>query len=97
MLLRTLGLGRKSSSATLETVSSHNLFDHPSPQTLLEATELTSVPPSLVHGTVLVRQTNILGVLLDSPLEESLAAFTGPHSTMLTSSMIPAYGTHEPR
>ena len=97
MLLRTLGLGGKSSSATLETVGPYNLFDHSSSQTLLEATELTSVPPSLVHRTVLVSQANILGVLLDSSLEESLATFTGPHSIMLTGCMISTYGAHKPR
>ena len=93
MLLRTLWLGRQSSSPSLQTIGPHHLFDHASGQTLLEATELTSVPPSLVHRTVLVSQTNILGVLLDSPLEETLAAFTGSHSIMLTSSIVSTHGT----
>lgn len=43
-------------------------FDHPHCQTLLEATELASVSPLLVHRTVFVGEADILGIFLDSAL-----------------------------
>ena len=82
------GFGGKTTSPALETVRSHHLLHHPHHQTLLEPTELTSVPPSFVHRTALVCQTDIFSVLLDSPLEESLAALTGSHSVVLTGGII---------
>lgn len=43
-------------------------LDHSYSQTLLESAELAAIPPPLVHGTVLVGQANILGILLYRPL-----------------------------
>ena len=86
------GLCRKTTPPALERVGADNLLDHPDGETLLEPTELAPVPPPLVHGAVLVRQTDVLGVLLDSSLEEALAALTGPHAVVLARGVIPAHG-----
>ena len=91
-VLGALGLGGKTTSPALETVGPHHLLDHPGPQTLLEPAELTPVPPSLVHRTALVRQTDVLGVLLDGPLEEALAALAGADPVVLTGGVVTADG-----
>ena len=91
------GFGGKTTSPALETVSPHHLLDHPGCQTLLEPTELTSVPPSFVHRAALVCQTDIFSVLLDSPLEESLAALAGSHPVVLAGGVISTDGTEERR
>jgi len=59
----------------------------------LESTELTAIATSLVHRAILVRQADVLGALLDGPLEESLAALTGSNSIVLTGSGVAANGT----
>ena len=82
-VLGALGLGGKTTSPSLETVRPDHLLDHAGGQALLEPAELAAVPPPLVHGAVLVRQTHILGVLLHRPLEEPLAALAGPHTVVL--------------
>ena len=84
--------GRKTTSPPLQPVSPHHLLHHPHRQTLLEPAELTPVPPSLVHRTALVRQTDVLGVLLDGPLEEALAALAGADPVVLTGGVVTADG-----
>ena len=91
------GLCGKTTSPALERVRADNLLDHPDSETFLEPAELAPVPPPLVHGAVLVRQTDVLGVLLDSSLEEALAALTGPHAVVLARGVIPAHGAQQPR
>ena len=86
------GFGWKTTSPALETVRPHHLLHHPHHQALLEPTELTSVPPSFVHRAALVCQTDIFSVLLDSSLEESLAALAGPHSVVLTGGVVATDG-----
>ena len=68
---------------------------HADVETLLEPAELTPVPPSLVHRTALVRQTDVLGVLLDGPLEEALAALAGPDPVVLTGGIVATDGTEQ--
>ena len=94
-LLTSAGLRWKTTSPPLEAVGSDNLLYHPHGQALLEPAELAAVPPPLVHGAVLVRQTDVLGVLLDSSLEEALAALTGPHAVVLARGVIPAHGAQQ--
>ena len=86
----------KTTSPPLEAVGSDHLLHHPHGQALLEPAELAAVPPPLVHGAVLVRQTHVLGVLLHRPLEEPLAALAGPHPIVLARGVIPAHGAHQP-
>lgn len=43
---------------------------HADGQALLEAAELAAVAPPLVHGTVLVGEANVLGILLDCSLKD---------------------------
>ena len=89
------GLCWKTTSPTLERVCPNNLLDHPDGETLLEPAELAPVPPPLVHGAVLVRQTDVLGVLLNSSLEEALAALAGPHAVMLARGVVSAHGAKQ--
>ena len=91
--MRTLGLRRKSTTATFQVVRSDYFLDHPDRKALLEPAKLTPVSPSFIHGTVFVRQAHVLCVLLHRPLEEALAALTGPHPVVLTRSCVPAHGT----
>ena len=91
-LLVTPGLCGQATPPTLEAVRPHHLLHHPHHKALLEAAELATVPPALVHFTVLVHQTNILGGLLDRPLEESLAALTGAHPVVLTTGNVATHG-----
>ena len=84
----TPGFGGKTTSPALETVRPYHLLHHPHHQAFLEPTELTSVPPSFVHRAALVSQTDIFSVLLDSSLEESLAALAGPHSVVLAGGVV---------
>ena len=91
-VLRALWLRGKTTSPTLERVRPDDLLDHPDGETLLEPAELAPVPPPLVHGAVLVRQTDVLGVLLNSSLEEALAALAGPHAVMLARGVVSAHG-----
>ena len=91
------GFGGKTTSPALETVRPHHLLHHPDHQTFLEPTELTSVPPSFVHRAALVGQTDIFSVLLDSSLEESLAALAGSHSVVLTGGIVSTHGTEQRR
>ena len=94
-VLGTLGLRGKTTSPTLECVGADNLLDHADGETLLEPAELAPVPPPLVHGAVLVRQTDVLGVLLNSSLEEALAALAGPHAVMLARGVVSAHGAKQ--
>ena len=64
-LLVTPGLCGQATPPALEAVRPHHLLHHPHHQALLEAAELAPVPPALVHFTILVHQTNILGRPLD--------------------------------
>ena len=95
-VLRALGLGGKTTSPPLEAVRPDHLLDHAGGQALLEPAELAAVPPPLVHGAALVRQTHVLGVLLHRPLEEPLAALAGPHPVVLARGVVPAHGAHQP-
>ena len=90
-LLVTPGLCGQATPPTLEAVRPHHLLHHPHHQALLEAAELATVPSTLVHGAIFVRQTNILGILLNCPLEESLAALTSSHPIVLAGSIVPAH------
>ena len=94
-LLVTPGLCGQATPPTLEAVRPHHLLHHPHHQALLEATELATVPPSLVHLTVLVHQTNILGSLLDRPLEKTLAALTGAHPVVLAAGNVATHGAEK--
>ena len=87
--------GRKPPPPPLQTVRPHHLLHHPHSQALLEAAELATVSSSLVHRAVLVRQADILGVLLHRPLEESLAALAGADAIVLAGSIVPTDGTRE--
>ena len=91
------GLRGKTTSPSLECVSADNLLDHADSETLLEPAELAVVSPPLVHGTVLVPYTDVLGigVLLNSSLEEALAALAGSHAVVLARGVVPAYGTQQ--
>ena len=89
-LLGTPGLRRQSAPAALQAVRPHHLLDHAHGQALLEPAELAPVPSPLVHRAVLVGQANVLGVLLDRPLEEALAALTGPDPVVLTRRVVSA-------
>lgn len=66
-----LGLGGEPPSAALERVRAHDFLDHAHLETLLEAAELTPVPPPFVHRAALLRQTHVLRALLYSSLEET--------------------------
>ena len=94
-LLVTPGLCGQATPPALEAVRPHHLLHHPHHQALLEAAELATVPSSLVHRAVLVRETNILGVLLDRPLEESLAALTGADAVVLAGCVVTAHGAQQ--
>ena len=91
------GLRWKTTSPALETVRPHHLLHHPHHQTLLEPTELATVSSPLVHRAVLVRQADVLGVLLHCPLEEALAALTGADAVVLARSIVPTHGTQQGR
>ena len=88
---------RKPTPSPLQTVRPHHLFHHPHGQALLEAAELATVSSSLVHWAVLVRQADVLGVLLHRPLEESLAALAGADAIMLAGSIVATHGTEQRR
>ena len=96
-LLRALRLGGQAAPPTLEAVRPHHLLHHPHHQALLEAAELATVPSALVHGAVLVRKTDILGVLLDRPLEEALAALAGADAVVLAGGVVTAHGAEQGR
>ena len=85
----------KSSSPSFQAVRPHHLLHHPASQALLEPTELATVSPPLVHRAVLVRQADVLGVLLHGPLEEPLAALTGAHPIVLARRIVPTHGTQQ--
>lgn len=87
----------KATSPSLECVSADNLLDHADSETLLEPAELAVVPPPLVHGTVLVSYTDVLGIgiILNSSFEEALAALAGSHAVVLAGGVVPAYGTKQ--
>lgn len=46
----------------------HTFSDHSHCQTLLEATELASISPPLVHRAVFVGKADILGIFLNCAL-----------------------------
>ena len=91
------GLRGEATSPSLECVSADNLLDHADSETLLVPAELAVVSRPLVHGTVLVPYTDVLGigVLLNSSLEEALAALAGSHAVVLARGVVPAYGTQQ--
>ena len=89
------GFGGKTTSPALETVRPHHLLHHPARQALLEPTELATVSSPLVHRAVLVRQADVLGVLLHGPLEEPLAALAGAHPIVLARRIVPTHGTQQ--
>ena len=93
--LGTPGLGGQSAPPSLQSVSPHNLFDHSHGQALLEPTELAPVPTPLVHGAVLVRQTNVFGILLDGSFEETFAAFTSADAVVLAGGVVSADGAQK--
>ena len=53
------------------------------------------VSSTLVDRAVPVSQTDVFGVFLDGPLEESLAALAGPHPIVLTGGVVSADGAQE--
>ena len=85
----------KPPSPSLQAVRPHHLFHHPHGQALLEAAELAAISSSFVHRAVLVRQADVLGVLLHRPLEESLAALAGADAIVLAGSIVPTHSTRE--
>lgn len=87
-----LGLGGEPPSAALERVRAHDFFDHAHLETLLEAAELTPVPPPFIHRTALLRQTHVLRALLYSSLEETFTSFTGADSVVLAGGGVAAHG-----
>lgn len=90
--LRAFGLGRQSTPPPLKIVRSHDLLHHAHREALLETAELAPIPPSFVHWTVLVCETNIFGILLNRPLEEPFTALARANSVVLTGGRIPADG-----
>ena len=93
--LRALWLGWQTAPSALQPISSHHLFDHAHSETLLKPTKLAPVTTTLVDRTVFVGQANILGVLLNCPLEEALAAFTGSNPVVLTRGIVTAHRAEE--
>ena len=91
-LVEAARLGGQTAAATLQAVRTHNLLHHANAQALLKTAELTSVSSAFVHRAVLVRQADILGVLLDGSLEEALAALAGADTVVLAGRVIPADG-----
>lgn len=61
----TLGLGLP---ALIRVCARPTFLHHADSETLLEAAELASIPPSFVHRAVLVCQANVLGIFLDCAL-----------------------------
>ena len=57
--------------------------------------ELATIPSPLVHRARLVRQADVLGILLHRPLEEPLAALAGADAVVLASRVVPADGTQQ--
>ena len=57
--------------------------------------ELAAIPSPLVHRARLVRQADVLGVLLHRPLEEPLAALAGADAVVLASRVVSADGTQQ--
>ena len=95
--LRTLRLRRQPASPALQPVRPDHLLDHSDGQTLLKPTELTPVTTSLVDRTVLVCQADVLCILLDRPLEESLAALAGSNPVVLAGRVVAADRAEERR
>jgi len=93
--LGTFWFRREPSPPPLEIVCSDYLLHHARGQTLLEPAKLAPVPPSFVDGAVFIRQTNVLGVLLNCSLEKSLAPFAGSHSVMLARCVVPTNGAEQ--
>ena len=85
----------KTTSPTLQTISSHHLFDHSHCQTLLEATKLTSISPPFVHRAIFIRQADVFCILLDGSLEETLATLASSDPIVLTRCMVSANCTQE--
>ena len=56
---------------------------------------MTSVSLSLVNFTVAICHTCVDPLVLNSSLEESLAALAGPHSVVLTGGVISTDGTEQ--
>ena len=54
---------------------------------------MATISSPFVHWAVLVRQADVLGVLLHGPLEEPLAALTGAHPIVLARRIVPTHGT----
>ena len=84
---------RQATPLSLEAARPHHLPHHPHHPALLKAAVLATVPSPLVHGAVLFRLTNILGVLLDCPLEETLAALAGEDTVVMALGVITAHST----
>ena len=61
---------------------------HPLLQTFLEATELTPVSLSFVNFTVAVCHTSVDSLVLNSPLEESLASLTCDDAIVQASGLV---------
>ena len=82
-------------------------FDHANRQAFLITTILTAIASPFINWTVLIGQTNVFSVLLDSSLkeeletlicafthlEEAFASFTGANTIMLTCGRVTAHGT----
>lgn len=90
--MRGFGFRGQATSSTFEGVRPYDFFHHTDGEALLESAELTAVPSSLVYRAGFVGQADVLGALLDGPLEEALAALAGTDSVVLASGGVPADG-----
>ena len=90
-LVEAARLSGQAAAPPLEAVRADDLLDHADGEALLEAAELAAVPPPLVHRAVLVRQADVLGVLLDGALEEALAALARAHAVVLARRIVAAH------
>jgi hypothetical protein len=59
----------------------------------LKPAKLAPISPSFIHGAIFIAKADIFCILLNSPLEETFAAFTGSDSVMLAGGVVSAYGT----
>ena len=61
---------------------------HPNVETFLEPAVWTSLPLRLINNTVPVRHTGVNLLVLNCPLEESLAGLAGEETVMVSGHLI---------